>query len=88
MRFRLNRLDWTVGNGLGAVLAYVLVALLSLQTASLHLSTAAVWMPSGLAIALVAHFGVRAAPSILIGSLIVALPLNLRRDAFGIEFCP
>jgi integral membrane sensor domain MASE1 len=68
---RLNRLDWTVGNALGAVVIYILVALLSLQTASLHLSTAAVWIPSGLAIALVAHFGVRAAPSILIGSLVV-----------------
>jgi len=87
VRFRLNRLDWTVGNGLGAVLAYVLVALLSLQTASLHLSTAAVWMPSGLAIALVAHFGVRAAPSILIGSLMVN-SIKFLSDGTGAEFLP
>lgn len=84
---RLNRLDWTVGNWLGAVLAYVLLALLSLQTASLHLSTAAVWMPSGLAIALVAHFGVRAAPSILIGSFMVN-SIQFLSDGTGVEYLP
>lgn len=71
MTLQLSRKDWTGGNALGATLAYIMLAFVSLETASLHNSAAAVWTASGFAIAFVAQFGPRAALSVLAGSMVV-----------------
>jgi signal transduction histidine kinase len=84
---RLSRTEWTTGDALVAILAYVLFALLSLQTASLHLSAAAVWAASGFAIGLVAHFGLRAAPSVLAGSIAVN-GFQFLTDGSGLDHAP
>jgi diguanylate cyclase (GGDEF)-like protein len=58
---------------LAIAIAYAITAKLSVSFATLPGKVAAVWLPSGLATALVAGFGVRALPGIALGSLVGSL---------------
>jgi integral membrane sensor domain MASE1 len=59
---------------LAIAIGYYITAKLSVSFATLPGKVAAVWLPSGLATALVAWFGVRALPGIALGSLVGSWP--------------
>lgn len=55
---------------LGLLVAYVVVALGSLQLASVHISSSPVWPPAGLAIGALALWGLRLWPAVFVGAVV------------------
>ncbi len=64
----------------GYALVYVLLAALSLSTASVQWNTAAVWLPSGFATGLILAKGRAFWPSVTFGSFAVNLAVNIGVD--------
>jgi integral membrane sensor domain MASE1 len=65
---------------LAIAIVHGIMSKLTMSFATLPGKVAAVWLPSGLATALVAWFGVRALPGIALGSLVGLLPDLLTLD--------
>lgn len=81
-RWRLPALNEGAGRIwiFGYALVYVLLAALSLSTASVQWNTAAVWLPSGFATGLILAKGRAFWPSVTFGSFAVNLAVNIGVD--------